>query len=102
MMIPALQFISNALDVSLQLRLPQLVLVVVAELLEDSCSCLCSWLLIVRDGVCVEMVLYDVCHSLCVCCGSRPTAPDGIGHLCELVRDTIGDVGSSGGSAVSS
>ena len=47
------------------------------------------------------MIVDNVCNSLRVRGGAGPATPDGVGDLCELVGDSIGDVGAGCGAAVS-
>lgn len=46
------------------------------------------------------MVGDDVCHGLGVGGRAGTAAPNGVVHLCQFVGDSIGNVGTGGGSAV--
>jgi hypothetical protein len=76
------------------------VLVRIAELLEDGRRGLCRWCLVVGGAVHLQVVLYDVSDSLCVRRRARSTAPDCVVDLCELVGDSVCDVGAGGRPAV--
>lgn len=78
----------------------ELVLVGVAQFLEDGCRRLRRGWLVVGGTVHAEVVLNNVRDGLCVCCGSRSATPDGVVDLCELVGDSVRDVGSGRCSAV--
>jgi hypothetical protein len=70
----------------------ELVLVGVAEFLEDGRRRLCSRWLVVGGSVHAEVVLHDICDGLCVRCRPRPATPYGVVDLCELVGDSVRDV----------
>ena len=80
--------------------LPQHILVVIAQLLEDGGGGLCSRRLVVVDAVHVQVVLDNVCNCLGVCGRAGSATPDGIVDLSEFVRNTVGNVSTGGGSAV--
>jgi hypothetical protein len=42
----------------------------------------------------------DIRDSLGISCAARPAAPDSVVNLCELVRDSVGNICSRGRSAV--
>ncbi len=79
---------------------PQLVLVIIAQLLEQRRGRLRRRLLLVGDPVHAEMVVDDVGDGLSVGSGAGPAAPDCVVHLGQLVRDAVGDVGACGGAGV--
>ena len=81
---------------SIKDTLPQHILVLIAELLEQSRSHLCTGGLIVCDPIHVEMVAHNICHCLSVCSRTGSTAPKGVMDLCQFVGDSIGDVCSGG------
>lgn len=68
--------------------------------MEERCSYLGGRGLVVRYTVHVEVVGDDVGHSLSVGGRARSAAPDGVMHLCQFVGDSVGDVSTSGCSAV--
>ena len=76
------------------------ILVRIAELLKNGCRGLCRRWLVVGGAVHLQVVLYDVSDSLCVRRRTRSTAPDCVVDLCELVGDSVCDVGAGGRSAV--
>lgn len=82
------------------LAIPQHVLVLVTQLLKDGSSRLCGGGFIVLDSVHVQVILDDVGYGLSVCGGTGSAAPDGVVDLGELVGNTVGNVCTSGGSAV--
>jgi hypothetical protein len=81
-------------------NVPQHILVVIAQLLEDGGGGLCGRSLVVVDAVHVQVVLDNVCNCLGVCGGTGSTAPDGVVNLGEFVGNAVGNVSASGGSTV--
>lgn len=83
-------------------HLPQHVFVLVTQLLEQCRSNLSIRRLVMDHAVQVEVVRNDVSHCLCVCSRTGSTTPDSIVDLRQFIRDSIGNIGSGGSSAVGS
>ena len=81
-------------------KVPQLVLIIVTQLLEQRRRRLHARRLIVCDPVHAQMVLHDVGDGLSVGGGARAAAPDCVVDLGQFVRDAVGDVGAGGGARV--
>lgn len=80
---------------------PQRILVCIAQLLEDGSRGLGARWFAVHHVEKAQLVLNNVCDSLCVGGGARAATPDCIGHAGQLVGHTVGNVGASGGTGVS-
>lgn len=79
---------------------PQLVLVLIAQLLEERSRGLSRGGFVVDDPVHVQMVRDDICNRLGVGRRTGSAAPDGVVNLGQLVRHSIRDVCSGRRSAV--
>lgn len=82
------------------LHLRKRVLVRVAELLKDGGRGLCCRRFVVGNAVHAEVVVYYISYSLCVRRRAGPATPDRVVNLCELVGNSIRNVGTGRRSAV--
>ena len=81
-------------------HVPQGVLVIVADLLEDGGGGLGGGGLSVVHGKQAQLVLYDVGDGLGVGGGAGPAAPNGVVDSGQLVSDPVGDVCTGRGSRI--
>ena len=79
---------------------PQLVLVIITQLLKHVRLCLRRRRFLVRDAVHAEMVVDDISDGLRIGGGARPAAPDGVVDAGQFVGDAISDVRAGGGTGV--
>lgn len=80
---------------------PQSIFVCIAQLLEDGSRRLGARWLAIHHVEEAQLVLNNVCNSLCIGGGARAATPDSIGDAGQLVGHTVGDVGAGGGTGVS-
>ena len=73
---------------------PQLILIIVAQLLKQRRGRLRRRLLLIRDPVHAQMIIHNVGDGLRVGRGTGPAAPDCVVDLGQLVGDAVGDVGA--------
>lgn len=81
--------------------IPQAILVLITDLLKHACSNLRRrCILTVLNIKHVQLVGNDICNRLGVGGGARAATPDCVVNLGKLVGDTVGNVGTGGGSGV--
>jgi len=80
--------------------IPQSILIVVAQFLEQRSCGLRRRRLIMHDSIHPQVIVHNISNSLCIGRGTRAAAPDGVVDLCQFVCYTVCDVGAGGGTGV--